>query len=226
MGAQPIPVHLLAGGPGARRNAYRALVQDILSLSGKRRPVVAYLGAATDDDPRFGGWMKDLVASAGPCAFRLAPVSGGRASTARQIIEEADVVFVGGGDVELGMQRIGERDLAGALRRKHAGGVPFFGISAGAIMLARRWVRWPDPDDEHSVEAFDCLGLAPVLCDCHGEEDGWGELKALLRLSGAAAVGYGLRSGAAVRVGPGDAVETVCGAVDRFAVRGGKVLAG
>jgi len=224
--ADPSPVHLLAGGPGTARDVYRPLLRELLRRPGKPRPVVAYLGAATDDDRRFAGWMKDLLTAAAPCTFRLAPVVGRRAGggAAREVVEEADVVFAGGGDVELGMRRLLERDLTGTLRARHAAGVPFVGISAGAILLARRWIRWRDPDDDASAEPFDCLGVAPILCDCHGEEDGWAELAALLRLEGERSLGYGLRAGAAVRVGAGGAVEPACGEVDRFHLREGEVL--
>jgi hypothetical protein len=191
-------------------------------------PLVGYLGAATDDDARFLGWMEALVTSAAPCQFRLAPVKGrkGADGAARKVLEAADVVFVGGGDVELGMQRVGERDLGPTLAAKHAAGAPVFGISAGAIMLSPRWVRWRDPDDDDSAELFDCLGLAPVQIDCHGEEDGWGELRKLLALAGGRTVGRGLRAGSAVRVGPRGTVETLLGEVDRFQVKGGEVVEG
>lgn len=222
------PVHLLAGSPGSRRDVYGPLVGELLRSAGKPAPVVGYLGAATDDDPRFLGWMEALLRGAGPCTLRLAPVKGRKAANgaARAVLEEADVILVGGGDVELGMRRVNERDLGGTLRARHAGGAPVFGISAGAIMLGRRWVRWADPDDDASAELFDCLGLAPVLCDCHGEGDGWGELHALLRLAGGRAVGLGIRAGAAVRVAADGRAETVLGAVDRFRVKGGEVVAG
>lgn len=223
---RPSPVHLLAGSPGGRRDVYRRLVAELLRLPAKPAPLVAYLGAATDDDPRFLGFMEGLVTSAGACTFQLAPVKGrGAAARARGILEAADLVFVGGGDVDLGMRRLGERDLAGTLKARHAAGVPFFGISAGAIMLCRSWIRWRDPDDDGSAELFDCLGLAPVLCDCHGEDDGWAELQALLRLAGGGAPGHGLRAGAAIRVEPGGAAEVVCGEVDRFQEREGRVEA-
>lgn len=226
-GMRPSAVHLLAGGPGTRRGEYRAVVADVLRLPGKPRPLVAYLGAATDDDPRFLGWMQELVTAAGPCTFRLAPVAGRTAArgAARKVIEAADVVFVGGGDVELGMQRLRERELVASLGEKHGAGTPFLGISAGAILLCRRWIRWRDPEDDDSAELFDCLGLAPVVCDCHGEEEGWPELGALLRLAGGRSVGHGLRAGSAVRVGAGGKVEPLCGQVDRLRVQGGKVVA-
>jgi putative intracellular protease/amidase len=220
------PIHLLAGSPGARRNVYGPLLAELLTATGKPLPTVGYLGAATDDDPRFLGWMEALLAAGGPCRMRLAPVKGPKVAggAARAVLEAADLIFVGGGDVELGMRRVEERDLAGTLRAGHAAGVPVFGISAGAIMLSREWIRWPDPDDDGSAERFPCLGLAPVRIDCHGEEDGWAELQALLRLAGGRAVAHGLRAGAAVRVAGEDAVEVVLGTIDRFQVKGGDVV--
>jgi len=222
----PSPVLLLAGGPGGERSVYRPVLRDALRQREKARPLIAYLGAATDDDRRFAGWMENLITAAAPCTFRLAPVVGRRAAggAARRLVEEADVVFVGGGDVELGMRRLLERDLTGILLARYAAGTSFVGISAGAILLARRWIRWRDPDDDASVEPFDCLGVVPLLCDCHGEEDGWAELATLLRLVGDRSLGYGLRSGAAVQVDGGGAVEPVCGEVDRFQVQGGAVV--
>jgi len=225
-GAKPSPIHLLGGGPGTRKSAYRPILKDILRFPGKRDPLLAYLGAATDDDRGFAGYMKALVTSAGPCTFRLAPVvgRGAKGTAARALIEAADLVFVGGGDVELGMRRLEDRGLTESLLEKHRSGAPFFGISAGAILLGLRWIRWRDPEDDGSAELFDCLGLAPILCDCHGEEDGWTELHALLQLTGGSALGHGIRSGAALRVAADGTVEPLCGGVDRFQVRGGNIV--
>jgi hypothetical protein len=121
------------------------------------------------------------------------------------------------------MRRLEERELCEVLRQKHAAGAPFLGVSAGAILLAQRWIRWEDPEDDGSAALFDCLGIAPLLCDCHGEEDAWTELEALLRLAGEGSLGHGIRSGAALRVAGGEP-EVVCGKVDRRAMRRGRVV--
>jgi hypothetical protein len=67
------------------------------------------------------------------------------------------------------------------------------------------------------------MGFAAVLCDTHGEGDGWGELKALLALSPIGAIGYGIVSGAAIVVEPGGAVSALGGEVHRFRKRAGGV---
>jgi hypothetical protein len=83
-------------------------------------------------------------------------------------------------------------------------------------MLARKWVRWRDPHNDESAELFSCLGLAPILCDTHGEGDGWEELKALLALSPTGTTGYGIASGAAIVVEPDRTLSALGGEVDRF----------
>ena len=95
-------------------------------------------------------------------------------------------------------------------------GKPFFGISAGAIMLAEKWVRWPDPDDDNSAELFPCLGYAPIICDTHDEEGGWEELQAALMLEKTGGKGYGLASGSGVRVTSDGKVEAIGGTVYQF----------
>jgi cyanophycinase-like exopeptidase len=135
---------------------------------------------------------------------------------AEKVLSSGDFVYFSGGDVAAGMALLEARGLVSFLGRLHRQGKPFFGHSAGSILLAREWIRWRDSEDAASAERFPCLGLAPILCDTHGEEDGWEELEALLRLEPEGAVGYGLRSGSAVSVTPDGGVEILEGRVDRF----------
>jgi len=56
--------------------------------------------------------------------------------------------------------------------------------------------------DDATAEIFPCLGIAPVICDTHGEEDGWEELQALIALEKDKTIGYGIVSGTAIKVYP------------------------
>jgi hypothetical protein len=91
-------------------------------------------------------------------------------------------------------------------------------------MLAKSWVRWKDPDDDSSAELFSCLGLAPIICDTHGEQDNWEELKAALKLSEDGEKGYGIVSGTAIKVYPNGKVEALGGAVNQFIRSEGKIV--
>lgn len=222
------PVYLLAGGRGMdRRRGPDPLLRAALGINGSEptaRPSVAYVGAASGDNAVFRAWIAKMLQKAGAGAVTLAPLCGRKAdpAKARDVIEAADVVFVSGGDVEEGMRVLEEADMAGFLRQLARQGKPFFGVSAGSIMLARQWVRWREPSDDSSAELFPCLGIAPVLCDTHGEGDGWEELKALVRLAPGRSVGHGIVSGSALVVAPGGALSAMGGEVHRFTRRSGE----
>jgi len=195
-------IFLIAGGRESRSPKGDPLLARILALTGLKKPVVAYIGAASDDNRVFYLWIKTLLKKAGAGSVPLAALAAARAdlAKARSLLQGADIVFISGGDVELGMNVLERTGTVALLKELHREGRPFIGLSAGSIMLARQWVRWPGGGSEATAEAFPCLAMAPLLCDTHAEKEDWEELKALLPLSGGAR-GYGIPAGAALRVG-------------------------
>jgi len=167
------PVYLLAGGRGHARKRPDPLLEAVFALAGRAKPSIAYIGAASDDDGDFLEWMASCFHTAGAGPVRLAPMVSARVDLdeARSVLTSSDLIFVSGGDVEAGMRVLEERKMVSFLQRLHDDGKPFFGLSAGSIMLARCWVRWSDPDDEASAATFPCLNFASVLCDTHAEAE-------------------------------------------------------
>ena len=221
------PIFLIAGGRGIR--IWRGpdpLLQAVFRQVGVRRPTVAYVGAASEDNPAFRLLITKRLQKAGAGKVTLAPLSGrrGNPEKAKAVLEASDLVFISGGDVEEGIRVLKEKGMPEPLRRLYRAGKPFFGISAGSIMLARQWIRWRDPDDGATSELFDCLGFASVLCDTHGEAEGWEELQALLLLSKSGAIGYGIASGTAIAVEPDGAVSALGGEVHRFQKMAGGIV--
>ena len=226
MAAGPKPVYLLAGGRSSIvRRGPDPLIQSALRLAGTGRPFVAYVGAASRDSAPFLAMIGGLLRKAGAREVKLAPLYGRRANpeVAMRTIRACDVVFMSGGDVELGMNVLNKAGIVGFLRDQYLDGKPFFGASAGSIMLAKSWVRWRDDDDESSAELFPCIGIAQVYCDTHGEEDEWAELRALTRLVSPGTVTYGIPSGAALVSNPDESVLAVGGEVQRFTRSGNSV---
>lgn len=219
-----LPIYLLAGGPGQARKGPDPILAEVFALAGRAAPTIAYIGSASDDDAGFLKWLTALFRAAGSGAVRLAPTAGRHADLdeARRVLETADLIYVSGGDVEAGMALLHRLRLDALLRRLYRAGRPFFGLSAGSIMLARAWVRWSDPDDDTTAEEFSCLGFARVLCDCHAEADAWEELHALLRLQPGPSTGYGIPSGAALRVDADGSVRALGKPVLRFVHRNGR----
>jgi len=212
-------VFLISGGRAMRkRKGPDALLQMMIRRTGVRQPMISYLGTASGDDDTFRLWFTRLLQTAGAGEVTLVPLCGRRGDPekAKAILEASDLVFVSGGDVKEGMRVLVEKKMAGFLRRLHCSGKLFLGVSAGSIMLARKWVWWKDPHGDESAEIFSCLGLAPILCDTHGEGEGWQELKTLLMLSPTGAIDYGIPTGAAIVVEPDRTLSVLGGKVERF----------
>jgi peptidase E len=220
----PKPVYLIAGGDRSRRKGPDPLLETVLANARKRRPSIAYVGVASDDDRGFFRWLAAPFQQAGSGDVRMVRLASSRADVAeaRALLERSDIVFMSGGDVEAGMAQLERHALPSFLTELHRGGKPFFGVSAGSIMLARCWVRWRDPHDDASAEEFPCLRLAPIICDTHAESDGWEEVRALLKLTGKG-VGYGIPAGGALRVDPAGSVSALGKPAQRFTSRSGRV---
>jgi putative intracellular protease/amidase len=219
------PVWLLAGGPGSRRRGGDPLLAQALSLAGRDSPSVAYVGAPSGDNRAFFIMIAALLKKAGAGEVTLVRLAGRKPDVgrARDALSRADVVVVTGGDVEEGMRALEATDTVGLLGELAAAGKPFIGVSAGSIMLARAWVRWRDPDDESTAETFPCLGIAPVVCDTHGEAEGWEELAAMVAISGE--VGHGIPTGAGLVAHPDGSLEAAGAPINRFERRGGRAVA-
>jgi len=219
----PKPVYLLAGGRGSKN---KAVFKTVFKEIAKPNPLIAYVGAANDDDQRFFRFMGDEIIKAGTCSLSHALTVSPRADLdkTRDILRKADAVFMSGGDVDAGMKILESKDMLNIFTDLYNGGKVFFGASAGSIMLCREWVRWADPDDDSTAEIFPCLDIAPIICDTHAEEDEWVELKTALKLKKDKATGYGIPSGACLKVHPDGRTEALGGIIARYVKSGPKVI--
>jgi peptidase E len=222
---KPKPVFLLAGGRQAVRVSPDPLIQTVFRECGGASPVVAYIGTAHRDDPRFFSFMANFLIGAGAFKVNHALISPEKADLkkARETLSSADMVYVGGGDVDKGMRILEKKNMIDYVQSLYENGKLFFGVSAGAIMLAKKWVRWRDADDDSTAELFPCLDLAPIICDTHGEQEDWEELKVALRLANEGEKGYGIISGTALKVFPTGEVQAMGGSIHRFVLQKGKV---
>lgn len=219
------PVYLLAGGRGRARKVPDPLIQAVYKESGKPSPTIAYIGTANEDGLDFFNRMADYFKENGASKVSHALITPPRADLgkAKDILQSADIVFVSGGNVEYGMQILVKKKMTDFLTELYSKGKPFFGLSAGSIMLGREWVRWPDPDNGESAELFPCLGIAPVICDTHDEADDWEELQTALRLEKEGTKGYGIATGTAIKVYPDGQVEAIGGTAYQYIHSGDKV---
>jgi peptidase E len=222
------PVYLLAGGRSTSRETIVRLIQAVFISCETVSPTIAYVGTANDDDEGFFNRIAEVFEEAGAYRVNHALISSRKSDPkeAQQILKAADIVFVSGGDVYRGMCTLRRKNMTEFLSELCERGKPFFGSSAGTIMLAKKWVRWPDPAVSSTAELFPCLGIAPIICDTHDEQDGWQELKTVLRLGEDNIQGYGITTGAALKVFPDGGIEAFGGAIHQFVRRGQRVYRG
>lgn len=220
------PIYLLAGGRPRNRETLFSIVKTVFEANELASPTVAYIGTANGDDANFFNRIADTLTAAGANRANHALISPDSADLekTRHILNSADIIFISGGDVEEGIKVLEEKKMSSHLRRLYEKGKPFFGISAGSIMLAMNWVRWSNPDDDSTAELFPCLHFAPIICDTHGEEDDWQELKTALQLAGDGQKGYGIVSGTAIKAYPNGKVKALGGATHQFICSMGKVI--
>jgi peptidase E len=219
---EPAPIILISGGPNSNNTT---LIAEALALSKTQKPIIAYIGAASSDDKGFFSMLRRMLISAGADKVTLVPiVQGFDRKKAESILSSGDLVFISGGDVKAGMEYLEKRNLVPFLRKLYESGKPFFGISAGAIMLCRNWIYWFDPVDDSSAKSFPCLGFAPVLCDTHAENEGWNELRTLLGLCPAGTIGYGIPAGGALLVAPDGKITSIGSEPVRFIKKGADVI--
>ena len=213
--SKPADIFLIAGGPNSKNT--KTVLAEVLESSKKKAPSVAYIGTASDDNKDFFLMLKPIIMAAGAGSVTLVPiVRRFDSDKARNILLASDVVFISGGDVEMGMKYLRKRNLIPFFRELYNRGKLFCGISAGAIMLSRNWMQWSDPDDDDTAELLACLGFAPLLCDVHAEVDNWEEMKRLLCFFPQGEVGYGIPAEGALRVTPDGKITSIGSAPIRF----------
>ena len=219
------PLYLLAGGREGSTRSTNQILQEVFREIGKVSPIIAYVGVASDDNRIFYQFIADMIKNSGTCKVNRVLICSPKAdlSKAKGTLESADAIFISGGDVEMGIQVLEEKNMAGFLQGLYKQGKLFFGASAGSITLAREWVRWKDPNDDSTAELFPCLGLAPIICDTHAEDDDWAELKMALKLSEDNVQGYGIPAKACLKVYPDGRIEALGDAITRYIQHNGQV---
>jgi cyanophycinase-like exopeptidase len=196
---------LIAGQFGSRHFGTQPYLEAAVRLTRKAAPTALYIGAASGEDDSFGTALCALIAAAGAKDViwpKLAVRRRDRAA-ARKALAQVDFVFVGGGDVAAGIDVLRKAELVAELRAAAGRGAVFVGMSAGAIMLGERWVRWAhDEAGDDEAETYECLGIAPCSVDTHGEDDAWSETRSFVAVRAREvrrkARAYGIPSGGAL----------------------------
>lgn len=194
--------YLLAGGRSSDPGSMSIPLSIALKECGKEKPKVAYIGTASGDNLIFFGMIKALLLKAGAGEVHMVKLAKAKINLeeAKSALENADVIFISGGEVEDGIRWLNQHGLMEFIKELRERGKVFIGVSAGSIMMGSRWVHWADPKDDSTASLFDCLGFTDTTFDTHAEDEGWRELILALKLQGKDARGYGIPIGGVITV--------------------------
>jgi len=180
-----VSVHLLGGGALEPADAplYAPFLAEAAArarAAGRTAPRVAIV-SIHPGGPDRAEVLRGVLAAAGAVEAHVMSSPGGE-PLALTAIADVDGILVGGGIVE--QVRAGLEPLFGELRRQVAGGVPYLGVSAGAMIAAEGALGGgsridgvlvapedpAEPGPEFEVEAG--IGLVDVAIDAHVAQRG------------------------------------------------------
>jgi len=136
-------------------------LQDFLApYQGKKIAFVPYAGVRQTND-QYEQKVQQILA---PLNMEIQSVHHGKPH--RAIIEQADVIAIGGGNTFCLLKQMYEHDLLNIIREKVKSGTPYFGGSAGANMASKSIMTTNDMPITYPP-SFDALNLFPYQINPH-----------------------------------------------------------
>ena len=134
--------------------------QEIRDFVGNKRNVL-FIPYAVHDRGAYAAKAEERFRNMG-----IALVSVHDLSNTQRAVEQADVVFVGGGNTFRLLKGLHDGDLMGPIRRRVAAGMPYIGSSAGSIVACPTLKTTKDMPVVQPA-SFEALGLVPFQISPH-----------------------------------------------------------
>jgi peptidase E len=181
-------------------------------------PKAAYIGASNGDAPEFYSIFEAAMQGIDvrTCKMILSsfPVED------ESFLNEADIILLGGGDVEMGWDILTERGIKELIMRRYYEGVILLGVSAGAVQLGTHGLMEREQSFDGLIETFK---LVPFIIGAHEERREWETLKRTLRLLNGANKGIGIPTGGGLVYYPDQSIEAIRHPLYAFSIEGGEI---
>ena len=158
----------------------------------------AYIGASNGDNPDFYAIFVAAMEGFGIFDCRMIPSAVSEADLA--FLNDADIILLAGGDVELGWRTFLSNGLSHHIVRRYSEGATLIGTSAGAVQLGLCGLA----ADGSLIET---LKLVPFIVGAHEESNNWKTTRDLLRLSPINTRAIGLPTGGGAIYHPDQTLE-------------------
>lgn len=192
------------GGGDVLAGETAAIDQVLVDLSGKARPELLFIPTASDDSETYVSTIETAYGRLGcrVSALRLWGEDGDAEIAARKI-EEADAIYVGGGNTKAMIARWKELGVDLALKAFLDSGRPAGGLSAGALC----WFRlansdWPQYENIPGVNTarLDCLAFVDLALCPHTRDEGFRLAEFGAMMAEIPGVGIGLDDCCAIQI--------------------------
>lgn len=192
------------GGGDVLAGETASIDRVLVGLTGKPSPKLLFIPTASGDNADY---IKSIEVAYGRlgCEVSALKLWGGDvlAADARSVIEESDVIYVGGGNTKAMIGHWRDLGVDVALRAFVDSGRPVGGLSAGALC----WFRvgnsdWPQYENIRGVNTarLDCLGFVDLVLCPHTRDEGFrlNEFREMMKKE--RGVGVGLDDGCAIQI--------------------------
>jgi cyanophycinase len=160
----------------------------LIERTGVPRPLAVYVGASNGDRPEFYREIfEPAMTAAAPCECRN--VLTRPSLHGRDAVEQAHIILLAGGSVEMGWRAFVQTGLEDLILRRFVEGATLIGISAGAVQLGQGGLT------DMGSTLLTTFGLLPFYVGAHEEHENWTTLRRALSMAGAPARGVGIRAG-------------------------------
>jgi cyanophycinase len=209
------PIYLLADSQLLfwRENG-QLLLERVVKVTTRDRVKAAYVGASNGDHPDFYSLFVSAMEGAGVSDCGM--ISSVLTEAELAFLNDADLILLAGGDVELGWRTFLANGLNNHLIRRYFEGASLMGISAGAVQLGLGFRG----ADGSPVET---LKLVPFIIGAHEESSNWKTTTEFLRLSATETRAIGLPTGGGAIYHPDQTVEALRHPLVQLSLRAGRV---
>ncbi len=156
------------------------IFEYIVSLAEKKNPKVLFIPTAGRDDINGDEHIQYGFEKFG-CNYDILYLTDEKRTVddIRSVIMAADIIYVGGGDVEFMMKTWRKTGADKALIEAYNSGKVMSGYSAGAVC----WFdsAYDDCGPDHSFVFCDCLGILPYCACPHFESKSWQSFKTAIK---------------------------------------------
>lgn len=159
----------------------RVIDEHIVRLTGKPAPRALFIPTASGDHPGYIDAFAQAYTALG-CTVDVLRLYGPAADSPEDISAKcaaADIVYVGGGDTDMMLDKWRKTGVDAHLRNAYKRGVVLSGLSAGALCWAACGMTDRYDDDDFFPGWLEGLGLLPFGIGVHYDEPFWQQLDSL-----------------------------------------------